>query len=126
MAKKRRKMAKAAKKGAKKTKRRKKKKARAAHQSSISNDVDDCVKRAGASRRAVSARRDRTSMSPAPVDDRGRRRDRVRASSVSARRRREDRGNGSSPYLAAAYHLPTDSQPRPLADALGIFKVHAA
>ena len=55
---------------------------RAAHQSSISNDVDDCVKRAGASRGAVSAQRDRTSKSPAPTDDRGRRRDRGRASRV--------------------------------------------
>ena len=46
------------------------------------NDVDDCVKRAGASRGAVSAQRDRTSKSPAPTDDRGRRRDRGRASRV--------------------------------------------
>jgi hypothetical protein len=44
-------------------------------QSSTSNDVVDCVTRAGASRRAVSALR-RASTPPVPVGDRGRRRDR--------------------------------------------------
>src|SRR3954447_1621417 len=101
----------AAKKGAKKTKRRKKKQARAASQSSTSNDVDDCVKRAGASRRAVS-------VSPSCFDTAGLdRRQRasarqgfeLRQSAHCGQRRRG--GNGDFPYLAAAGQSAGGSEP---------------
>jgi hypothetical protein len=58
---------------------------RAPLQSSTSNDVDDCVTRAGASRRALKRIASALRHRPALVDDRGRRRDRGASFTVAHR-----------------------------------------